>query len=96
MLLVACCRLLSVVSQELTGTAAQQERPHVLGVPRCFDDHTTEAAGAAMGSLITEADAVSSGATTETAAMRQFTRYPGNLIGITSQEFYQQRPPLWH
>lgn len=39
----------------------------MLGVPRCFDDQTAEAA-AAMGSLIAEADAASSGATTETAA----------------------------
>jgi urea transporter len=92
---VACCRLLTIVSQELTGTAAQEERLHVLGVPACFDDHAAEAA-AVVGSLIAEADATSSGAATETAANAAVHRYPPKLVGIASPDFYQQRPPLWH
>ena len=67
----------------------------MLGVPHCFDDQTPEAAPV-MGNLIAEADAASSGATTETAANAAVHPLSTEARCIASWDLYPQRLPPLH
>lgn len=64
----------------------------MLGVPRCFDDQTAEAA-AAMGSLIAGLTPRARVPRRRRRQTRQFTRYLPKLVGIASWDLYLRRPP---